>query len=156
MVQEPGLKWRRAERVISIMSQTVVLTGMLVAAGVGVSEWLSAFSLVDWLISGSTFEERLEALESRPVHALGDLIKKTVNTAHLAETDGLLVVHSQGSGRVARFWLSAGPSGEMQQLTRGSAFEGATLPVRKGDLYMASLYGNGDPETIRAYWIPLE
>ena len=121
------------ERVMNLFAQTIVVVGAIsVLMG-----WISEFSLADWLFSGSQFEERLEAVETRPVRSFGDYERRNIDWSHHAETDGLVAVYSGGAS-AAPFLLRAGATQEqdqMQIITKGLAYEGATLPVKRGNWY---------------------
>lgn len=100
--------------------------------------------------------QRLIALEQEPDTIFGEWQQVDYNRVYAAETDGILVVESGGTG-AASFSVRTGESdnvAEMQPRIRGRAFQSSSTPVRKGHYYHVRRRG-GRPGTIFAYWIPI-
>ena len=159
--------WERILRIVTILSQVVVVVGFLL----GLLGWASGLidSTLDDLVVVRINEQladpntTLGKLQSRipetgrsPEPAFGDWRPVVVGTAHVAETDGFLCAFSGGRGDIGSFLLQTGTSrSNLETRSRGGQYQGATIPVKQGQHYKVTM-DSGNKGTLTAFWLPIQ
>ena len=145
---------KRISSGVAIVAQVVVILAVLVS---GIIWLLNLSNRVAVLEKGvDKLNTRVTERDKKAGQIFDKWIIVEVDEAIPAETDGLLTAHSGGkSPNVAEFALQTGESEDkLKSRSRAGPYEGALIPVRKGDYYMIKS-SKGDRRSIIAYWLPI-
>ena len=107
-----------------------------------------------------------ETLGQKPKTVFGNWVKKEVNRAHLAESDGFVAAYTHSNDTTAlsiRIGESEDDLGSQNTRSKashgrgtpGNHGNGTVVPVRKGQYYLVNADA-GSPNFVEAYWLPIE